>query len=198
MNLNFPLILTISAFMSSWNFMLSWAEHEKTLITSGPGSNTLPLGHHAHPSTKLCRFWYAMYQSESIFYSNTVINICMTSTGPLGPWITFNLSDLVFYKCHSITIPLWMRLKATRIAELDPVLGQCAANADLLLFYHFFSVSFMSLSRLFQLIWDRPISSGAKNTGNQQNLACLTWPVPSSNPHQTLQWDDRVIKKQLS
>ena len=28
----------ILVFMSSWNFMLSWFEHEKGFITSGPGS----------------------------------------------------------------------------------------------------------------------------------------------------------------
>ena len=35
--LKFPLILTISVFMSRLNFMLSRVEHEKSFITSGPG-----------------------------------------------------------------------------------------------------------------------------------------------------------------
>ena len=29
--------ISILVFMSSWNFLLSWVEHKKRLITSGPG-----------------------------------------------------------------------------------------------------------------------------------------------------------------
>ena len=29
------LFVSIQVFMSSWNFMLSWVEHEKSFITSG-------------------------------------------------------------------------------------------------------------------------------------------------------------------
>ena len=36
LNLNFPISLAISVFMSSLNFMLSRVEHEKSFITSGP------------------------------------------------------------------------------------------------------------------------------------------------------------------
>ena len=39
LNLKFPMILAISEFMSSFNFMLSGVEHEKSFITLGPGSN---------------------------------------------------------------------------------------------------------------------------------------------------------------
>ena len=37
LNLKSPLILAISVFMSSLNFMLSLVEHEKSFITLGPG-----------------------------------------------------------------------------------------------------------------------------------------------------------------
>ena len=37
LNLKFPLILAISAFMSSLNFMLSIGDHEKSFITSWQG-----------------------------------------------------------------------------------------------------------------------------------------------------------------
>ena len=31
-----PLFVSILVFMSSWNSMISWVEHEKSFITSGP------------------------------------------------------------------------------------------------------------------------------------------------------------------
>ena len=37
LNLRFPGSSTISVFMSSFNFMLSRVEHEKSFITFGPG-----------------------------------------------------------------------------------------------------------------------------------------------------------------
>ena len=35
-NLKLPLILAVLVFMSALNFILSWVEHEKSVITSGP------------------------------------------------------------------------------------------------------------------------------------------------------------------
>ena len=37
LNLKIPFIFAISIFMSCLNFMLSCVEHEKKIITSGPG-----------------------------------------------------------------------------------------------------------------------------------------------------------------
>ena len=37
LNLNFPLILTISVYMSSLNFMFNSFEHEKRFLSLGPG-----------------------------------------------------------------------------------------------------------------------------------------------------------------
>ena len=37
LNLKFPLIVAISVFMSSLNFMLSLVENERSFIISGPG-----------------------------------------------------------------------------------------------------------------------------------------------------------------
>ena len=45
LNLKFPLILAISVFMRSYNFMLSWVENEKSFITSGPGQLLGENGH---------------------------------------------------------------------------------------------------------------------------------------------------------
>ena len=36
-NVKMPTIVGILTFMSKQNFMLSWVEHEKSFITSGPG-----------------------------------------------------------------------------------------------------------------------------------------------------------------
>ena len=39
-NVKMPIIVGISTFMSRKNFMLSWVEHEKYFITSGPVSSS--------------------------------------------------------------------------------------------------------------------------------------------------------------
>ena len=41
LNLKIPIILVISIFISSLNFMLSRVEHEKSFITSGPKTQFL-------------------------------------------------------------------------------------------------------------------------------------------------------------
>ena len=43
LNLKFPLILAISVFRSSLNFMFSRVEHDKCFIISGPVENMLVL-----------------------------------------------------------------------------------------------------------------------------------------------------------
>ena len=48
------LIVGFLIFMTKWNFMLSWAEHEKGFITSGPG-------HHAQQAYLINTFDACQY-----------------------------------------------------------------------------------------------------------------------------------------
>ena len=57
-------------FMTKWNFMLSWVEHEKSFITSGPESV-----HFAYAQTPFARRALNLLMSCTTHYENTPIQL---------------------------------------------------------------------------------------------------------------------------